>query len=159
MAPEPTILGRRWFDELKVGESWTSARRTLTEADVVAFAGVSGDFNPLHLDQVFAEAGPFGRRVVHGALVLSVATGLRQQLGVFNGSLKALLELRSWRFHAPVFIGDTVAAVTTIESLRETSTPGQGIVVQRVEVVNQDDLAVQSGELVSMMLSRPEADA
>lgn len=155
-APTPTVLGRLWYEDLAVGSSWVSSRRTVTEADVVTFAGVSGDFNPLHVDEVAAAAGPFGRRLVHGALVLSMATGLRQQMGIFNGSLKALLEIRSWRFTAPVFIGDTIAAVTTIESMKETKRPGQGVVVQRVEVVNQDGDVVQAGELVSLVLGRPE---
>jgi acyl dehydratase len=87
---------------------------------------------------------------VHGFLVLSVATGLRQQMGIFMGTIKALLELRSWRFTAPVFIGDTVHVVTTVESMRETSDPTQGLVVQRVEIYNQAGDLVQSGEMVTL---------
>ena len=75
-----------YYDELETEVRYVHRPgRTLTEADVVAFAGISGDFNPLHVDEVFASDGPFGRRVVHGLLVLSVATGLRQQMGVFYG--------------------------------------------------------------------------
>jgi acyl dehydratase len=154
-APTPTAVALLWYEDLAVGSSWVSGRRTVTEADVVAFAGVSGDFNPLHVDEVAASAGPFGRRVVHGALVFSMATGLRQQMGIFNGSLKALMEIRSWRFTAPVFIGDTIAAVTTVVSMKETQRPGQGVVVQRVDVVNQDGATVQTGEFVSLVLKRP----
>lgn len=157
--PEPTILNRRYFDEIEVGDQWVSARRTITEADVINFAGVSGDFNPLHVDQVFAEQGPFQKRLVHGALVFSIATGLRQQMGVFAGSLKALLELRSWKFLAPVFINDTVVAVTTVTEMKPSSSkPGQGIVIQRVDVVNQEGTTVQSGELVSLMVAREAND-
>lgn len=153
----PSDLGRLWYDDLEVGAAWTSARRTVTEADVTAFAGLSGDFNPLHVDELFASAGPFGRRVAHGALVLAIATGLRQQMGLFAGSMKALLELRSWRFQRPVFVGDTVAAVTTIAEMRESSKGDQGVVIQRVDVVNQDGETVQSGELVSLIRRRPGA--
>lgn len=154
-APAPSDLGRLWYDDLAVGDAWTSARRTVTEADVTTFAGVSGDFNPLHVDEVFATEGPFGQRLVHGALVFAIATGLRQQMGIFAGSMKALLELRSWRFQRPVFIGDTVAAVTTIASMKESSNGTQGVVVQRVDVVNQDGETVQSGEMVSLIRRRP----
>lgn len=153
-APEPDAFGRLYFEDMTVGARWVSPRRTITEADVGAFAGLVGDFNPLHVDEVFAAATPFGRRVAHGALVLGIATGLRQQMPIFRGSLRALLELRSWRFLKPVFFGDTVTVVTTVESARETSRPGQGIVVQRIEVVNQDGVAVQEGEMVSLVASR-----
>ncbi len=148
---EPDAPARRFFEDLPVGSRWVSPRRTLTEADITNFAGISGDFNPLHVDEVSARRTVFGRRVAHGALVFAVATGLRHQLGIFQGSLKALLEIRSWKFVKPVFAGDTVLAVTTIESARETTRCDQGIIVQRVEVVNQDGDVVQHGELVSLV--------
>jgi acyl dehydratase len=150
-APEPDATGRLYFEDMPVGTRWVSPRRTITEADVSSFAGLSGDFNPLHVDSVFAERGPFGRRVAHGALVFSIATGLRQQMPVFRGSLRAMLELRSWRFLAPVHIGDTLAVITTVASARETSKPDQGLVVQQVDVVNQRGEAVQAGEMVSLV--------
>jgi len=156
-APEPDTVGRLYFDEMTVGTRWVSPRRTITEGDVSTFAGLSGDFNPLHVDSVYAESGPFGRRVAHGALVFSIATGLRQQMPIFRGSLRALLELRSWRFLAPVHIGDTVTVVTTVASARETSRPDQGIVVQQIDVVNQRGDAVQSGEMVSLVARRQTA--
>ncbi|HYC81311.1 MAG TPA: MaoC/PaaZ C-terminal domain-containing protein [Solirubrobacterales bacterium] len=155
--PEPDASGRLYFEDMPVGASWVSPRRTITEADVSAFAGVSGDFNPIHVDEVFAASSPFGRRVVHGTLVLAVATGLRQQMPIFRGSMRALLEYRSWKFTAPVFFGDTVAVVTTVAEARETKRPDQGVVVQRVEVVNQDGVTVQAGELVSLIARRESA--
>lgn len=142
------------FDELSVGDSWTSARRTVTEADVGQFAGISGDFNPLHTDAVFAAETAYGRPIAHGALILSIATGLRQQMGLFTGTMLGLLEIRSWRFLAPVVPGDTVRALTAIAELRPTSKPGRGVVVQRVDVVNQREETVHSGELVTLMRSR-----
>lgn len=156
-APEPDSFGRLYFEDMPVGASWVSPRRTITEADVSSFAGLSGDFNPLHVDEVFAAAGPFGRRLVHGALVFSIATGLRQQMPIFRGSLRALLELRSWRFLRPVFIGDTVTVVSTVAEARETSKPDQGVVVQRIEIVNQEGEAVQAGEMVSLVARRSGA--
>ncbi len=152
--PEPDATGRLYFEDMPVGTSWVSPRRTVSEADVVAFAGVSGDFNPLHVDEVFAAESAFGRRVAHGTLVLAIASGLRQQMPIFRGSLRALLEFRSWKFLAPVFFGDTIVAITTVTEARETKRPEQGIVVQRVDVVNQDGDTVQSGELVSLVTRR-----
>lgn len=157
MAPEPDAFGRLYFEDMSVGTSWVSPRRTITEAEVSAFAGLSGDFNPLHVDEVFAAATPFGRRIAHGALVFAVATGLRQQMPIFRGSLRALLELRSWRFLAPVFCGDTIVVVSTVIEARPTSRPDQGVVVQRVEIVNQDGANVQEGEMVSLVASRGDA--
>jgi acyl dehydratase len=153
-APEPDAVGRLYFEDMTEGTRWVSPRRTITEGDVSTFAGLSGDFNPLHVDEVYAESGPFGRRVAHGALVFSIATGLRQQMPIFRGSLRALLELRSWRFLAPVHLGDTVTVVTTVASARETSRPDQGIVVQQIDVVNQRGETVQSGEMVSLVTRR-----
>src|SRR4051794_8562639 len=107
---EDVARGALYFEDLSEGDSWTSARRTVTEADIAAFAGVSGDFNPIHTDEIFAAGTAFGTRVAHGALVLSIATGLRQQSGLFNGTLRALVEIRGWKFLAPVRAGDTIAA-------------------------------------------------
>jgi acyl dehydratase len=140
---------------MPVGRQWVTQRRTITESDVSTFAGLSGDFNPLHVDETFAAQGPFGRRVVHGLLVLSIATGLRQQSGVFYGVVRAFAELKSWRFLKPVFMGDTIMVVTTVMEARPTSKPGQGIVEQRVDVVNQDGDIVQSGIFVTMIAGRP----
>ena len=149
-------LGEGWYwDDLKVGDTFETVRRTITEADVATFAGLSGDFNPLHVDETFAAQGPFGRRVVHGLLVLSIATGLRQQSGVFYGVVRAFAEVKSWRFLKPVFMGDTIMVVTTVVEARPTSKPGQGIVEQRVDVVNQDADIVQSGIFVTMIAGRP----
>lgn len=142
------------YDDLAVGFRFETPRRTVTEADIVAFCGVSGDFNPLHTDAVFAAGTPYGERIAHGALVLSLATGLRQRLGLFDGTLLGFLEIRSWKFLAPVRIGDTIRVANEVVEMRETSNPGRGIVVQRVEVVNQNDEIVQNGEFVLMVARR-----
>ncbi len=152
--PEPDSDGRLYFEDLAVGRRFVSPRRTITEADVVAFAGISGDYNPLHVDEVFAASGPFGVRVAHGALVLSIVTGLRQQMPTFRGSLRALLELRCWRFLKPVLFGETICAVSTVIEMRPTSRPDQGVVVQRIDVLNQRGETVQSGEIVSLLARR-----
>jgi acyl dehydratase len=142
------------FEDVEVGFRFETPRRTVTEADLVAFAGVSGDFNPLHTDAVFAAATMYGERIAHGALVLSLATGLRQRVGLFDGTLIGLLEIRSWRFLAPVRIGDTIRVRNEVSELRRTSKPDRGVMVQRVEVVNQDEAVVGEGELVMLLKRR-----
>ena len=143
-----------YFEDLDVGFRFESASRTVTEADLVAFAGVSGDFNPLHTDAVFAAQTIYGERIAHGALVLSLATGLRQRAGLFDGTLLGLVEIRGWRFVAPVRIGDTIRVRNEVRELRPTSKPDRGIMVQRVEVVNQADDVVNDGELVLLVKRR-----
>ncbi len=145
-----------YFEDVDVGHRLVTGGRTVTEADLVNFAGVSGDFNPLHLDAEFAKDSIFGQRVAHGVLVLAVATGLRQGLGAFAGTLMGLLEIRSWRFLAPVFVGDTVSVETEITELRPTSKPDRGVVTQRITVRNQDGVNVQEGEFVALLKRRTE---
>ena len=139
------------FEEVEVGMRFETPARTIVEADLANFAGVSGDFNPLHTDAVFAVETPYGRPIAHGALVLAVVTGLRQRMGVFDGTLLGFLEIRSWKFKAPVFPGDTIRAVNEVAELRATSNPGRGVMVQRIEVLNQRDEVVQEGEFVALL--------
>jgi acyl dehydratase len=143
-----------YFEDVEVGFRFETPRRTVTEADLVAFAGVSGDFNPLHTDAVFAAGSIYGERIAHGALVLALATGLRQRVGLFDGTLMGLLEIRSWRFRAPVRIGDTIRVHNEITELRPASKPDRGLMVQRVEVVNQADDVVNDGEFVMLLRRR-----
>jgi acyl dehydratase len=146
-----------FYEDVDVGMRFESPARTITEADLVNFAGVSGDFNPLHTDEEFARGTPFGRRVAHGMLALSAVTGLRQRMGIFEGTLLAFLEIRSWRFAGPVFPGDTIRAVNEVAERRETSRPDRGVIVQRITVLNQRDETVQEGEFVTMLRRRQAA--
>ena len=146
--------GALHYEDLQVGNRWRTGGRTVTEADIVAFAGVSGDFNPIHVDAEHAATTRFGERIAHGALVLAIATGLRQQQSVFRGTLKAWMGMRDWRFQAPVRIGDTIHVVTEIKERRATKDPSAGLVVQAVEVRNQRDEVVASGEFVTLMARR-----
>jgi len=146
-----------YFEDVEVGMRFESPSRTITEADLVNFAGVSGDYNPLHTDETFAATTPYGRRIAHGMLALSVVTGLRQRMGVFDGTILAFLEIRSWRFRRPVFPGDTIRAVTSVAELRETSKEDRGVMIQGIEVLNQDDEVVQDGEFVTLLRRRAAA--
>ncbi len=143
-----------YFEDVEVGFRFETPGRTVTEADLVAFAALSGGFNPLHSDAVFAAGTIYGERIAQGVLVLSYATGLRQRAGLFDGTLMGLLEVRSWRFLAPVRIGDTIRVVNEVTELRPTSKPDRGLMVQRVQVLNQDDTVVNDGELVALLKRR-----
>lgn len=143
-----------WWDDAELGRTWISEGRTVTEGDVTNFAGLSGDFHALHTDAEAAADSQFGQRIAHGALVLSIVTGLRSRLGIFDGTLIAFAELRSWRFRAPVFIGDTIHCVTEIVARRETSKPDRGVLVQHVATLNQRGEVVQEGDFVSLVRRR-----
>ncbi|GAA6735171.1 MaoC/PaaZ C-terminal domain-containing protein [Thermus oshimai] len=143
-----------YFEDLQEGQVFPTPARTVTEADLVNFAGVSGDFNPIHTDAEYAKGSPFGARVAHGLLVLAMLTGLRQRTGIFEGTLIAWMEIRAYRFLRPVFIGDTIRGETEILEKRPTSKPDRGVVVQRVQVFNQRGEVVQEGELVTLVRRR-----
>ena len=89
-----------YFEDFEVGATFSTAARTITESDVMAFAGVSGDFNPLHVDREFCGTLPYGEPIAHGLLVLSVASGLGVQTGIFSGTNLAFLGIEEWRFSA-----------------------------------------------------------
>jgi acyl dehydratase len=146
--------GALYFEDLELGTEWRTAGRTITEADIVAFAGVSGDFNPIHTDAEYARGTAFGERIAHGALVVAIATGLRQQEGRFRGTLKAWLGMREWRFKAPVRIGDTISVVNRVTDLGPAKDPADGVLTQAVEVRNQADEIVAAGEFVTLMRRR-----
>ena len=102
----PFTAHHLYFEDVEVGQEWESLGRTVTEADIVNFAGLSGDFNPIHMDHEFAKTTPFQKPIAHGLLVLSIAAGL----GVQNPLMRTLafVSIREWHFRGPVFIGDTV---------------------------------------------------
>jgi acyl dehydratase len=129
---------------------------TVTEAHVFAFAGISGDVNPLHMNQQWAESeGPFGRRIAHGMLGLSIASGLRCKLD--DLALIAFLGVEDWRFMAPIFLGDTVRCRMTLAELRPTSKSGRSVLRVRVDLLNQSDDVVQAGVWNMMVLDSEEA--
>ena len=133
-----------FFSEYEIGQKFTTGRRTVTEADVVAFAGLSGDFNPLHTDAVFAAQTPFGQRIAHGMLVVSISTGLSQTLGVFEGTTIGLLE-QSFAYKAPTFFGDTIHLEMEVSQVKPTSKPGRGIVTFQARIIKQDGTIVNDG--------------
>ncbi len=142
-----------YFEEFEIGQTLTTPARTITEADVVNFAGLSGDYNPLHTDAQFAAETPYGRRIAHGMLVMAVATGLAARHGFIEGTALAFREV-SWKFSAPVFLGDTVHMVAEVVELKPMPRLGGGLVVLKASMVNQEGKVVQRGEWRVLMKSR-----
>lgn len=143
------------FDDLTVGDEWESPRRTITETDVVLFAGLSGDFNPLHMDHNAAEASPFGRPVAHGLLGLSIATGLISQAPRMD--TLAFLAILEWKFHLPIVFGDTISVISRVESLQPQARGRRGIVNWHRRVVNQKGQTVQEGRTQTLVRARSAA--
>lgn len=145
-----------YYEDCNVGDSHVTPARTVTEADVVMFAGLSGDYNPLHTDAEFGKGTIFKERIAHGLLGLAITAGLKARLGLFDGSVVAFLGL-TWEFKKPIFFGDTIHARFTIAEKRETKQPDRGIIVQDVQVLNQRGEVVQAGRHTVMIKRRPQA--
>ena len=125
------------YDEFEIGKEYVSPRRTVTEADIQQFAGLSGDYNPLHTDDIFIkEKTPYSGRIAHGALTFAMATGLSFQEGLTRGTTIGFLGV-DITFVAPVMAGDTIYQVSKCIDKRETKKPGRGVVSIQRDVFNQ----------------------
>ena len=142
-----------YFDDFEEGREFFSASRTITEADVMNFAGVSGDFNPLHTDETFAARTPVKTRIAHGMLTMAVATGLANQMGIFEGTTLALMQ-QTIRYKGMVRFGDTIHLVMTVKARKESKSPKRGVVTFDVLIANQDDEPIVESEWVLMMTRR-----
>jgi acyl dehydratase len=136
---------RQYWEDVAVGDEYVSPGRTVTEADIVAFAGLSGDYNVLHTDAEFMKSSIFGERIAHGLLGLAIQSGLGTRAMPRPFATIAFLGLR-WRFKGPIKIGDTIKVRIKVTEKRETTKPDRGIVVLLRSVVNQRGEVVQEGE-------------
>lgn len=143
----------RYFEEFAVGDTIVTAGRTVTEADIVHFAGLSGDYTQIHTDAAYAASGMFGQRVAHGLLVLSIASGLAVQTGMVEGTVLAFREL-AWKFSRPVTIGDTIRAEIEIIETKPVARLGGGSVDMKVNVRNQHDEIVHRGNWIMLVKSK-----
>ncbi len=143
-----------WYEEFTVGAERTTAARQVTEADIRAFAELSGDHNPLHLDDEFAAAGPFGRRIAHGLLGLVLASGLMNASGLATETLVAFLGL-DWAFRRPVFPGDSLHVRMRVAQTRPTQDPERGLVKLDVAVLDAGDEVMQEGTFTILVRRRP----
>ena len=139
---EPTI--HLFYEDMDPSIRFETAEHTVTANDIDTFAEVSGDTNPLHISEQFANETQFGSRIAHGALILSLATGLAYRLGYLSRAVEAFIEL-TWKYRAPVKIGDTIRARFQFLKKRAMPNYAGGLVTFRVAVVNQDNKTVQKG--------------
>lgn len=148
--------GYRYAD-LHVGMAFRSPGRTITDADLVGFAGLTGDFSELHTSEVYAQKSQFGRRVAHGMLGLAYAHGLMwARTGELRETAIAFLGISDWRFLEPIFVGDTIFVNYRICELRESkSRPTQAIATFEVSVVDQNDRIVQRGKKALLVSKEP----
>jgi acyl dehydratase len=148
------MVGLYW-DQWDVGSSFVSAGRTVTETDIVMFAGISGDYNPLHTNEEYCKNTLFGTRVAHGPLVYAIAAGLLFQLHLYDDTLIAFLGFESLKFTKPVRAGDTIFAKVTVLEKSETSKLDRGVMKRELQVINQKGEIVQEGVQAFLLRRRP----
>lgn len=142
------------IEDFEVGDVSYSPARTVTETDVVTYSWVSGDVNPMHTDAEFSARSPLGQRIAHGTLGMSIATGLSARIGQLDGTAIAALGVDEWRFEKPIFLGDTITLRTTVVEARVTSKPDRGVLVRRMDLLNQRGERVQTGLMTTMVRTR-----
>jgi acyl dehydratase len=140
----------RTFDEFEVGSRVETPRRTIIDADIMQFAGLTGDFNPLHVDDVFAGESDFGARIAHGPMLVGMTFGLASRAGLFDGTVRGLLDL-GWTFTGPVRPGDTVSVVVNVLGKKSSRKPDRGVVEFQFDVLNQRGETVQVGTAKILM--------
>jgi acyl dehydratase len=145
------------YEDLYVGLAFRSPGRTITDADVVGFAALTGDFSEVHTSDVYAKASQFGRRIAHGMLGLAYAHGLMWPRNeMLRDTAVAFLGIKDWRFKAPIFIGDTIFVEYSVAEMRDSaSKPTQAIVTFDVRIVDQDGRVCQEGQKVELLSKVP----
>jgi len=153
----PAIHKGMYFEEFEIGLTVLSMGRTITETDVVNFAGLTGDWSAIHSDAEYAARHPLGQRVAHGLLGLSIAVALAVRLGFLEETLLAFREVLDWKFSQPIFIGDTIRVRMIVNETRAVPRLGAGLVTLRAEILNQHDQIVQQGSWSVLMMSKSAA--
>jgi acyl dehydratase len=142
-----------FFEEFVPGDEVTSVGRTITETDIVNFAALSGDWNLIHSDAEYSKGHPFGQRVAHGLLILSVASGLAVRVGFMEGTVLAFRSLE-WKMQRPVLIGDTIRVHLIVAETKAVARLGGGLIHFQVEVLNQKDEICQKGAWEMLVKAR-----
>jgi acyl dehydratase len=140
-----------YFEDLSVGQSWESSGRTITEGDIVQFAGLTGDYDPLHMDHEYAREMPYGRPIAHGLLGLSYLAGLGSTCPRVR--TLAFSQIEGWSFQRPLYVGDTVRAVNTVERLQRKGRRS-GEVIWHRRLFNQRGETVQQGRFITLVATR-----
>ncbi len=153
----PEVRGK-YFEEFEVGQKVITSGRTVTETDIVAFAGLSGDYNQIHTDAEFSKTTPFGQRVAHGLLGLSIASGLIVLVGLLEGTIMAFREINQWKFSRPIYIGDTIHVEIEVKETKAMKRVGGGLVILELDVKNQHGETTMKGIWSALMMSKPESE-
>ena len=143
-----------YFEEFEVGVVMRTRGRTITEADLVQFAALTGDFNPMHTDAEYSKDSIMGQRVAHGMLTISYAVGQAYQLGILERTVLGFRGLEM-KFSSPVYIGDTIHAELKVAETRAARRLGGGVVALDIRIVKQDGVVAQKGSLSLLMMSKP----
>lgn len=155
MTPLPSLPRGMYFEEFEPGQKIVSAGRTITEADIVNFAGLSGDYNQIHTDSEYSKTSPAGQRVAHGLLGLSIASGLAVQTGMLEGTVVYFREVNEWKFVQPIFIGDTIHVEAQVLETKAMRRIGSGAVTIALDVKNQHNQTVMKGNWVVLIAFKP----
>ncbi len=155
MSPLPTNPRGMYFEEFEAGQKIISAGRTVTESDIVTFAGLSGDYTQIHTDAEFSKNTPFGQRVAHGLLGMAIASGLAAQTGVLEGTVLAFREITEWKFVKPIFIGDTIHVELEVRETKAMPRIGGGSVALVLQLKNQHADVLMKGTWSVLMASKP----
>jgi len=141
-----------YFDDVEVGQEWDSPGRTITETDIVNFAGLSGDFSPIHMDHAFAQTTPFRRPIAHGLLVLSITSGL----ATYSPPVRtiAFLKFREWVLRGPVFIGDTIRLRSKVLEKEARARGRRGLITWQRQIINQEAKVIQEGITMTLVEGR-----
>ncbi|MEM1514750.1 MAG: MaoC/PaaZ C-terminal domain-containing protein [Candidatus Bathyarchaeia archaeon] len=150
----PRETPKKCWEDFNVGDKTETFGITITDAHLVLWAGLTGDFFPLHICEEYAKRTIFKGRIAHGLLTFALSAGLVWMSGIFEDSVMALLSVRDVRFLVPVKIGDTIRVEVEVLEKKETSKPDRGIITFRYTVKNQKDEAVLIANMIFMMHRR-----
>src|SRR5947209_2557664 len=141
-----------FFDDVEVGQEWVSLGRTITEADITNFAGLSGDFNPIHMDHEFAKSTPYRRPIAHGILVWAIGSGL----AVYFPPMRTLafMSIRDWQFRQPDFPGDTLRVRSKVLEKEVRGRGRRGVITWQRQILNQEGKVVQEGVTITLVEGR-----
>jgi acyl dehydratase len=145
-----------YYEDYQVGTKMRTRARTITEADIVQFGSLTGDFNPMHFDAEYMKSHLLGQRIAHGMLTISYAIGQAYQLGFMEKTVLAFREI-NMKFSSPVYIGDTIHVDLEVRELKDAARMGGGLVTFGAKVVKQDGTTVQKGDWIVLVASRPNA--
>ncbi len=156
MSPNMELNRGMYFEEFEAGQSFTTVGRTITESDIVMFAGLTGDYNLIHTNAEYSKTTPVGERIAHGMLTLSILSGLAVRTGIMEGTVIVFREITDWKFIKPVLIGDTIYGVMEVMETKALRRLGGGAVSIQVSAKNQKDETIMKGSWNVLMASKPQ---